>query len=87
MISNTDINQPLIGIAHLDALPGSPGFNSNRSAIHGAMRRDAKRLEAGGIDAILVENFGNTPSHADDVPKHTVAMMRTLVNDLLELTD
>lgn len=87
MSSITDFTQPVIGMVHLDALPGSPGFNDNRSAIRDAMRRDAKRLVAGGIDAILVENFGNTPFHADDVPKHTVATMSALVEDIQRVVD
>ena len=37
MISNTEINQAVIGMVHLDTLPRSPGFTTNRSAIRDAM--------------------------------------------------
>ncbi len=36
---------------------------------------DAQTLEAAGFDAALVENFGDAPFFADDVPKSTVAAM------------
>ncbi len=45
------------------------------------------RLEAGSIDAILVKNLGNTPFHADDVPKHTVAMISALIKDIQRVAD
>ena len=48
MISNTEINQAVIGMVHLDTLPGSPGFTTNRSAIRDAMQRDAKRVNYHG---------------------------------------
>ncbi|GAA0264072.1 BtpA/SgcQ family protein [Halobacterium noricense] len=79
--------RPIVGMVHLDALPGAPGFDGDRAGIREAALRDARRLEAGGVDAILVENFGDAPFYADDVPKHVVASMAALGRDLRRETD
>jgi membrane complex biogenesis BtpA family protein len=72
---------------HLDALPGAPAFDGDREAVRAAMLRDARRLEAGGVDGLMVENFGDAPFYADDVPKHVVASMAALVSDLTREVD
>ena len=77
----------VVGMIHLDALPGAPNFDGDWDAIRDAMLRDARRLEAGGVDAMLVENFGDAPFYADDVPKHVVASMTALVRDLARAVD
>jgi membrane complex biogenesis BtpA family protein len=77
-----DSDRPVVGMVHLDALPGAPDFGGDRDAIRDAMLRDARRLEAGGVDALMLENFGDAPFYADDVPKHVVASMAALARDL-----
>lgn len=78
-----DADTPVVGMVHLSPLPGAPGYDDdNRPAIRDAALRDASRLEAGGVDALLVENFGDAPFYADDVPKHVVASMAALVRDI-----
>jgi hypothetical protein len=67
--------QPLVGMVHLDPLPGAPEFDGDREAIVENARSDARALEDGGVDAVLVENFGDAPFYPDDVPKHVVASM------------
>ena len=68
-------SQPIIGMVHLDALPGAPKFDGDREAILERARADARALEDGGVDAVMVENFGDAPFYPDDVPKHVVASM------------
>lgn len=67
--------KPVIGMVHLDALPGAPQFDGDREAILEHARADARALEAGGVDGVMVENFGDVPFYPDDVPKHVVASM------------
>ncbi|MBB6647617.1 BtpA/SgcQ family protein [Halobellus ruber] len=80
-------DRPVVGMVHLDALPGAPDFDGDRTAVREAMRRDARRLSAGGVDAVMVENFGDAPFYADSVPAHTVAEMSALVADLRDAVD
>jgi len=82
-----DTDRPIVGMVHLEALPGAPDFDGDRAAIRAAMLRDARRLEAGGVDGLLIENFGDAPFYADDVPKHVVASMTALVRDLSRDTE
>jgi len=82
-----DTDRPVIGMVHLDPLPGAPAFDGDRVAVRDAMIRDAHRLEAGGVDGLVVENFGDAPFYADDVPKHVVASMTALVDDLARTVD
>ena len=51
----------IIGMVHLKALPGSPNFAGDLSDVERIAIADASTLLAGGVDAILVENFGDVP--------------------------
>jgi membrane complex biogenesis BtpA family protein len=81
--------RPVVGMVHLPPLPGAPRFDADggREAIHAAARRDAERLDAGGVDAVMVENFGDAPFHPESVPCHVVADLRALVGTVREVTD
>ena len=78
---------PLIGMIHLRPLPGSPRFGGSLPDIIDAANRDAATLSAAGFDALMVENFGDAPFFADDVPDITVAAMTRLVTELKGSTD
>ncbi len=87
MTLGTGSDRPIVGMVHLDALPGAPDFDGDRAAIREAMCRDARRLADGGVDAVMIENFGDAPFYAEDVPTHTVATMTALAADLQEEVD
>ncbi|GAB7091947.1 BtpA/SgcQ family protein [Halorubrum luteum] len=71
--------RPVVGMVHLPPLPGSPTADDDgERAIERVVDRavaDAEALTSGGVDAVMIENFGDVPFHPDDVPKHTVASM------------
>ncbi len=69
----------LVGMVHLAPLPGAPRFSGDLAAVEDAAVEDALRLQDAGFDGVLVENFGDTPYFAEDVPKVTVAAMTRLV--------
>lgn len=70
---------PLVGMVHLWALPGSPDDAGDLEATIAAAVDDARALEAGGVSAIMVENFGDVPFFPDAVPAVTVAAMTRAV--------
>lgn len=72
----------LIGMVHLGPLPGSPRFAGDLADILAAAGRDATALAAAGFDALMVENFGDAPFFADDVPKVTIAAMTRAVAEV-----
>jgi membrane complex biogenesis BtpA family protein len=69
----------LVGMVHLPALPGAPGFDGDRAALRERAVEDAEALVAGGMDAVLVENFGDAPFHPGEVPRYTLTELTALV--------
>jgi membrane complex biogenesis BtpA family protein len=69
----------LVGMVHLGPLPGSPRFDGDFGAVLEAATTDARTLIDAGFDGLMVENFGDAPFYADDVPKTTIAAMTRAV--------
>jgi predicted TIM-barrel enzyme len=70
---------PVVGMVHLSALPGAPGYEGDRETIRERARADAAALVDGGCDSLLFENYGDTPYHPESVPAHTVAELTAAV--------
>ncbi len=51
------VNQPLIGMLHLQALPGSPHFSGDVREIRDRLMSDAEALLEGGVHGLLLENL------------------------------
>ncbi|GAB4153748.1 MAG: BtpA/SgcQ family protein [Planctomycetota bacterium] len=54
--------RPLIGVVHLLPLPSAPRHSSMQEVLERALA-DARSLRDGGVDGIVVENFGDAPFH------------------------
>lgn len=78
LLPGSNVAKPVIGMLHLPALPGSPHFAGDRGAIRKRVLEDAEALVAGGVHALMMENFGDVPFFADDVPGHVVAEMTAI---------
>src|ERR1051326_7862103 len=63
---------------HLPALPGSPMNELSADAIQDRVLNDAEALARGGVDGMILENFGDVPFYPRRVPAHTVAFMTAL---------
>ncbi len=79
----------LIGVVHLPAMPGDPrGKGSTFDDVVDFARRDADALVSGGVDALIVENFGSAPFHkgtaGDRVPPHQIACLARVVRACVE---
>jgi uncharacterized protein len=61
--------KPVIGMLHVPALPGSPQNKMAFDAILDWVLRDAKALADGGIDSVILENFGDVPFYPHQVPR------------------
>jgi hypothetical protein len=72
----------VIGMLHLLPLPGSPRSTLSLPDITEHALRDADALSTGGIHALLLENFGDTPFHPARVPPHTVASMTAIATEV-----
>lgn len=71
----TDRLPGLVGMVHLLALPGSPLFGGSIDEVVTTAGDDARVLVEAGFPALIVENFGDVPFFADEVPSETVAAM------------
>lgn len=65
----------LIGVVHLLPLPGSPWPGPGLDKVLCRARDDAKVLQRGGVDGIIVENLGDAPFAKCDVAPWTIAAM------------
>lgn len=57
------VSKPIIAMAHLPALPGTPRYNRERGVDHivELVARDVAHLVAGGVDAIMYCNEDDRP--------------------------
>lgn len=72
----------LIGMVHLPPLPGSPRWEGSMDEVVTVAVADARALVAGGMDALLVENYGDVPFTAARVEAATVAAMAVAVREI-----
>lgn len=89
MTDDTDAGRfpELVGMVHLPALPGTPGFDGDRVAIRERAVADAEALVDGGMNAVLVESFGDAPFSPGKVPRPVVASMTALVGAVRRAVD
>lgn len=69
----------VIGMVHLLPLPGAPRWAGSLERVLDRAISDARALLEGGVDAVLVENYGDAPFHADRVEPVTVAALTRAV--------
>ena len=70
------------GVVHLKSLPGSPSNRLSIDEIIDSAQEDVNSLVYGGVDGIIIENFGDTPFVKDDISKRTLASFTTVVENL-----
>ena len=76
------VNKAVIGMVHLRALPGSPRWAGSMEAVVQAALEDARALADGGVDALLVENYGDVPFTTGRVDSATVAGMAVVIGEI-----
>lgn len=69
------LSVPVIGMVHLCALPGSPDYNGAISSVEKTALADAEALVAGGVGALMMENYFDVPFYRDKVSPITIASM------------
>lgn len=69
----------VVGMVHLLPLPGSPGWGGRMADVLAAALADAEALSAGGVGAIMLENYHDIPFFPSRVPAETVAAMTLAV--------
>jgi hypothetical protein len=74
-----------LGVVHLQPLPSAVGHR-DMAAVMSAALADARALQAGGVDGLVVENFGDAPFHkgtaGDPVPPDVPAALAVIAHAL-----
>jgi membrane complex biogenesis BtpA family protein len=78
-------SRPLVGVVHLLPLPGAPAYRGSIEAIAKRALADARTYLEGGLDGILVENFGDAPFYGARIPAETIAALTAVAARLREL--
>ncbi len=78
------VKKPIIGMLHLPPLPGSPIYNGQglKEIIDRALY-DAEQLQAGGIDALEVENFSDPSYYPEEVGPELVAAIAVISDHVI----
>jgi hypothetical protein len=73
------VTPAVVGMIHLQPLPGSPGWLGDITQVAEAAVDDARALASGGVTAVMIENYHDVPFYPGRVPAETVAAMTVLV--------
>jgi membrane complex biogenesis BtpA family protein len=76
------LRRPVFGMVHLRPLPGSPRYGGSEEAIVEAALQDAEALVGGGVDGLVVENFGDVPFLKAHNPQEALAAMERVLREL-----
>ena len=77
----------LIGVVHLQPLPGAPRWQGALAKLIEFAVNDAKAYERGGAHAVFVENFGDVPFTKGHVGPETIAAMAAAGRAIREAVD
>ncbi|MEM0351291.1 MAG: BtpA/SgcQ family protein, partial [Archaeoglobaceae archaeon] len=79
------MEKTVICVIHLKPLPGAPLHENFDDVLESALR-DARAIEEGGADAVIVENYGDKP-FLKSVGKETVACMSVIAWEIKKTTN
>jgi len=65
----------LIGVVHLQPLPGAPRWRGDMESVIKFAVNDARAYERGGAHAVFIENFGDVPFTKGSIAPETLAAM------------
>jgi membrane complex biogenesis BtpA family protein len=82
------VTKPVIGMLHLEALPGDPGYDEHRgvSLIVDRAKAELAALQDGGVDGVMVSNEFSLPYLTKTEPITAITMARVIGELLSDLT-
>ena len=72
----------IVGVIHLKALPGAPGFGGSFQKILDHAAEEARIYSECGIHGIIIENYHDIPFFPDTVQPITVACMAAIAAEI-----
>jgi membrane complex biogenesis BtpA family protein len=82
------VRKPVIGMCHLMALPGDPGFDARGGldAVLEHARGELRNLQGGGVDGVLISNEFSLPYLTKTEPITAITMARIIGELRSEIT-
>lgn len=80
------VEKPLFGVIKLDPLPGAPRYSGNMKQILDRALSEARIFEESGVDALIIENYGDYPFFAETQEPETVASMTVVSHEVAKAT-
>jgi hypothetical protein len=77
----------IVGMVHLLPLPGSPRYAGSMAEVLERAHRHVEALIAGGVDGIIVENYGDTPFYPDTLPASAISALTMAVAAVRGVSD
>ena len=74
---------PIVGMIHLLPLPEAPSYQGSPEAIFDRAVREATTLQMAGVDALIVENFGDDPYLPAELTTAQLALMAAVTRDVI----
>lgn len=71
-----------VGVVHLLPLPGGPVASPGFGPVFARALADARALVDGGVDGLIIENFGDAPFLPGSVEPHVVAITSVIANEV-----
>lgn len=71
-----------LGVVHLLSTPGAPRFGGSVEALLARAAADALALVRGGVDGLILENYGDAPFFPGAVPAETVAALALALHEV-----
>lgn len=78
-------DHPIIGVVHLLPLPSSPQWGGSLKAVIERAEQEATALAAGGVDAVMIENFFDVPFTKGQVDPAVVSAMSLVAQRVMNL--
>jgi membrane complex biogenesis BtpA family protein len=75
--------RPIVGMIHLLALPEAPAYKGSLDAVYERALREAVALQEAGVDALIVENFGDEPYLPGELSFAQLALMAAVTRDII----
>jgi uncharacterized protein len=79
--------RPVAAMIHLGPLPGAPAWSGAMRPILDRAAEEARLLAGLGVDALIVENYGDSPFLPGRLPAGTVAALALAVDRVVAVVD
>ena len=80
------INKPVVGMIHVDALPGTPKYKGDVENIINSAMKEAMIYKNSGVDAIAIENMHDIPYLKRKVGPEIISLMSIIGREVKKVS-